>query len=104
MIFQSEKSRKQLLNKNIVFTFRKVCPEQRKLGKDWATDKRGGEKIADIMVFSDGRFIKPIPKLLEPYLLFSGFDSVDDWIDEIKRLNKPDDLIGFTGEIYCVVN
>lgn len=102
MIFSSEKARRHLLEKGFVLTFRTLHPN-RKLGKDWITNKRGGKKIADVLVFSEYGMVKPIPEMLKPYVRFSGFSSVDEWIEEIKLLSKPDEFIGLTGEIFCVV-
>lgn len=103
MIFQSEKPRQHLLEKGFVLTFRKLHMSGRKLGKDWITDKRCGKKIADVLVFSEYATVKPTREMLAPYVNYSGFDSVDEWIEEIERLNRPDTLICLTGEIFCVV-
>lgn len=103
MIFSSEKARKHLLEKDFVLTFRTLHPTGRRLGKDWATDKRCGKKIADILVFSEYRSFRPSPSSLALYVAYSGFDSVDEWIEEIKRLNKPDSLIDMSGEVFCIV-
>jgi len=48
------------------------------------------------------RPIQPIPIELKLFTPYSGFDSVEEWIDEIKKLNKADDVINYTGEVYCV--
>lgn len=99
MIFQSEKARKQLMEKGFVFTFRYIIiSDDRKLGKDWITDKRCGKKIADVIVSLASRPIFPIPMSLIPYVFASGFDSVEEWVEEIKKYARDD-----YGEIYCVV-
>ena len=103
MIFQSEKPRKQLLEKGVVFTWRKMSIGGRKLGKDWATDKRGGTKIADILVFSDENTVYPIHSMLGLYIKYSGFDSVDEWINEILRVNRIENVGTAFGEIFCVI-
>jgi len=84
MIFKSEKARKFLLEHGIVVSFRK---NRRKtnLGKDWLTDKRGGKKIGDILVIELGEF--EVEKL-EPFVSISGFKNLQEWKDEIQKLNN----------------
>lgn len=92
MIFQNPKARNQLLENGIVYTFR---TKPHSLGKDWATDKRGGKKIADINIermemISGGYLIRDntLRPLLLKYLKESGFDTISEWINVIKILNK----------------
>lgn len=89
MIFQVQEAREQLLKKGLVFTFRKHL---RKTGKDWATDKRCGKKIADINV----RYVERIdfPSELDPYAGESGFQSLEDWLKAIRK-KYPEELSGF---------
>jgi len=82
MIFQSEKARRFLLENGVVFTFR--AKRRKKLGEDWITDRRGGRKIADILVEEEGKFK---PQDLGLYVKYSGFSTLEEWIEEIKRLN-----------------
>ena len=82
MIFQSEKARRFLLENGVVFTFR--AKRRKKLGRDWITDRRGGHKIADILVEEEGKFK---PQELDLNVEYSGFNTLEEWIGEIKRLN-----------------
>jgi len=82
MIFQSRKALSHLLQRGVVFTFR---PQRRKTGKDWITDRRGGRKIADVVVEEEGEFA---PSGLGLYLEYSGFNTLDEWIEEIRMLNR----------------
>lgn len=104
MIFSSEKPLKHLLEKGFVFTFRTYKGYDRKLGRNWITDKRGGKKIADVIItLSTDHLIKPITIYLKDFVFASGFKNTTEWIEEIERLNKPDEYIGLSGEIFCVV-
>ena len=97
MIFSSEKAREQLRTMGEVITFR--LKERKIVGFDWATDKRGGKKLFDIFVEEEGESIAPVD--LEDYVEYSGFRSLEAWIDEIKRLHKSD---AYTkGFLYWVV-
>lgn len=83
MIFNSEKARGSLLENGVVFTFR--ARRRKRVGDDWITDKRGHPKIADVFIEEVGN--------VDPYALgvsveYSGFESLKEWFDEIKRLNK----------------
>ena len=82
IIFKSRKALKQLLENGFVYTFR---AKQRKTGRDWVTDRYGGRKIADVyvqLVASGG------VESLEGFEEGSGFGSLSEWLEEIKRLNK----------------
>ena len=84
MLFENEKSRQQLLTKGEVFTFR---VKQHKEGKDWATDKRLGKKIADINVVSYGKV--KLEDLDTPSILeLSGFANMIGWTTAIIMFNK----------------
>ena len=83
IIFQSKKARAHLLQKCVVFTFR--AHRRKKLGKDWMTDRRGGFKITDVSIEEEGCFN---PLDLGPYVDFSGFTTLEEWLKEIRRLNK----------------
>lgn len=98
MIFQSEKARKQLMGKGFVFTIRR--PE-RKCGKDWATNKRGGKKITDIAIFTIDDSFSLTEQFLALYVVHSGFTSAKEWIEECRRLDP--DIDKWWGELYCVV-
>lgn len=82
MIFQSEKALRFLLEKGYVYTFR-VKPH--KDGRDWITNKRGGRKIADVVIDCWDRVYDL--KELKFYVDKSGFASYEEWLKEILRLN-----------------
>ena len=107
MIFQSNKALKHLMEKGYVFTFRIFKNYNRKLGRNWITDKRGGKKIADVIICNATDYlIKPIPIHLKDFVFASGFNTTTEWIEEIKRINIPtkeEKEYGLLGEIFCVV-
>ena len=101
MIFNHPQVRDYLLGHGVVYTYRKnhkktadgVRPQ---IGKDWATDKRCGKKIASIMVNP----IEPVDRenlgqVLSKYVSDSGFYAGDGpvdyaavaWAQAIKTLN-----------------
>lgn len=79
MIFAHPPVRAYLLEHGVVYTFRKNHPKtadgvRPQIGKDWATDKRCGKKIADIIVNP----IEPMDgenmgQVLAKYVSDSGF-------------------------------
>jgi len=83
MIFSSDKARSFLLEHGRVYTFRKN--RRKRVGRDWITDRRGGRKIADVTIEEEA----PVFHLntLRKYVGESGFQTVDEWIEEIRRLN-----------------
>ena len=87
MIFQSPKAIKYLLEEGEVYTFRARMRKTRRK-KDWITDKRGGHKISDVTI----EFVTRINRLsaLSSFVTRSGFESLIDWLNEIKRLNPND--------------
>ena len=104
MIFNSEKALKYLLEKGYVFTYRTYTGYNRKLGRNWIVKKRGGKKIADVIVsLATDSMIQPFPTYLQDFVSRSGFNSTAEWIDEIKKLNKPSEKAGLIGEVFCVV-
>jgi len=80
MIFSNEKARRQLLEKGIVFTFRK---KPHKLGKDWATDSYGGKKICDIDVVWRAKVCPLELDNLDLFTRNSGFETLNAWIQAI---------------------
>jgi hypothetical protein len=90
MIFMVPEARQQLLEKGIVYTFR---TKKHKEGKDWATDKRCGKKIADINVKLELNV--ECPYELEPYADRSGFKNVEDWWQRILDKYGPEPTPGF---------
>jgi len=108
MLFMSEKALKHLLRNGVVVTFR---AKRRNLSMvvDWITDCRGGSKIADAVIEEiahcrlyreDGYITYSLDseEIREHYgnltvpisfwLTHSGFSNSDEWLEEIKRLNK----------------
>jgi len=83
IIFNSEKARAFLLTWGMVFTFRKV--KRKQVGKDWMNDHYRGKKIADVWVAYCGKV--SIKDLTGQFLKYSGFESHEEWLEEIKRLN-----------------
>jgi len=73
IIFMNEKARKQLLENGIAYTLRQHARKTK--GKDWATDKRGGKKIADVYIKLERR--ASICDLM-PFIGQSGFNSLDE--------------------------
>ena len=99
MIFSNKKVRDYLLSNGLVYTYRKnhrktgdgIRPQ---VGKDWATDKRTGKKIADIFI----TVMEPIDsqnmsQVLRKYARDSGFYkritycAMEDWARAIRSLN-----------------
>ena len=103
MLFMEPKVLRQLLKNGAVVTFR---VDEHKLGKDWISDKRGGKKLADVIV-SKIVLDKNLPSAtiydLHPFVKLSGFQTTTEWIEAIKRRNpksKPEEL---EGELYLVM-
>ena len=89
-IFQVKEAREQLLNKGIVISFR-AYKENLKLGNDWATDKRCGKKICNIhKSLLENCFGENLTEVsdLKPYVPYSGFKSLEDWITAIHNIDK----------------
>jgi hypothetical protein len=82
MIFRSKKALSYLLSYGEVYTFR---IRRRKAGRDWITDKRGGHKIADVFIEEVGIFTL---EQLSQFGDHSGFASVEEWTEEIQKLNN----------------
>ena len=99
MIFANKRVRDYLLSQGTVYTYRKNHPKTAtgiriQVGKDWATSKRGGKKIADIFITA----IEPIDSLnmkriLRKYARDSGFfdrithKAIAAWAQAIQHLN-----------------
>lgn len=117
MIFQVEVVRNFLLENGVVFTVRRAEKFGKPIrkGKDWATHKRTGKKIADILIHPLGLYHSHnlLSHLCDPHLVyydhhdkgkpfskqctmvdFSGFNSFDEWKEAVretygKDLTKP---------------
>lgn len=96
IIFNSEKARRFLLSCGMIFSFRKY--KRKMIGKDWMNDKYRGKKIADV----DVQFVKKVKvsELTGQYLKYSGFETHEEWLEEIKRLNHG--ILPEIGFIYKV--
>jgi hypothetical protein len=90
MLFINEHARKQLLKKGEVVTFRR---KQHKEGLDWATDKRGGNKICNIYITCLCK-VEKIEDLI-PYVSLSGFNSIKDWVSAIRNFIGKSELKGY---------
>ena len=109
MIFAHPKVREFLLEHGLVYTYRKYHPKTEKgirpqIGRDWATDKRCGKKIADVHITP----MEPIDCLnmglvLTKYARESGFslgygrgdDAVTEWARAINLLNPNEPTQGW---------
>jgi len=96
--FSVEEARDQLMNTGTVYTFR--WKKRKRTGKNWANEKRGGKKIADVFI-DEPRLIETVSDLTL-YVSQSGFNNVKAWLDVIMRMNVPDDMYGFIGYLYKV--
>lgn len=113
--FSSEKARQQLLEKGYVYTFRKT--RRKKFIKaarhywriplknwghiDWANEGRTKPSFADVIIFEVGEFtIKKLGK----YVHGSGFEDLEEWGQEIARLNRWDEVRAYDkGWLYKVI-
>lgn len=111
MIFAHPRVRAHLLEKGIVYSFRKDHPKtsdgvRKQIGDDWATDKRGGKKIADIHITPVDRLDSPPDiQILAKYARESGFypssipgktdSAMSAWVHAIKELNKDKPIHGW---------
>lgn len=99
MIFANEKVREYLLEHGMVYTYRKNHPKtstgiRAQVGRDWATDKRGGKKMADIFItVMEAIDSKNMSQVLRKYARDSGFYeritqlAINEWAGAIRLLN-----------------
>ena len=80
--FKSEKALKFLITYGVVYTLR---PNLRKTGKAWICNNR--RKVADATVEYVEKITQSNAGILEEFVSKSGFDSVEEWLNEVKRLN-----------------
>lgn len=85
VIFSHEIARSQLRNEGEVITFR---TDDRTTGDTWWRESRTGEKQGDVRITK----IKAVcphgtGQALEPFVAYSGFDSVHEWQQAIRGLN-----------------
>ena len=113
MIFNQPRVRAYLLEHGLVYTYRKHHEKtadgvRLQTGRDWATDKRCGKKIADILVTP----MEPINGLnmgqtLTKYARESGFyaghgrvdDAVSEWTQAINSLNPDEPTKGWIYQV-----
>ncbi len=119
MIFAHPRVRAHLLEKKIVYSYRKDHPKtsdgvRKQIGDDWANAKRGGKKIADIHItpmetVEEDTLYQVLPK----YARESGFyrhqrqagsawtppgktdSAVSSWVWAIEQLNKNKPIRGW---------
>ncbi len=96
--FSVKEARDQLMNNCTVYTFR--WNKRKQTGKDWANEKRGGKKIADVFIDEPG-LIEAVSDL-SLYVSQSGFKNVKDWLDVIMSMTKEDNMYGLLGYLYKV--
>jgi hypothetical protein len=83
IMFLSDKARNQLLNKGIVYTLRHI---RHKEGLDWCTNMRGGKKICNVRItYCDNGKYTELREIASLYVSDSGFDSIEEWINQYKR-------------------
>ena len=80
--FYSEKALRQLLNTGIVYTLR---ARPRRTGLARVASKSGIVGLARVRLI--GIIDLSRPDSLKPYLAYSGFNSIGEWISEYRRLN-----------------
>ena len=80
--FYSEKALRQLLNTGIVYTLR---ARPRRTGLARVASRSGIVGIAYIRLVSVVDLSRP--DSLKPYLAYSGFNSIGEWVREYRRLN-----------------
>ena len=80
--------RDQLRFKGMVYTFRRGR-RRKKLRPDYAVARRGGHKIADVII-TPIMHVEPnrLDGALRSLLYYSGFDSVKEWLEHIYSIDK----------------
>jgi hypothetical protein len=81
--FNDPTARQQLLSEGEVVTFR---TRQRTTGSTWWSRTRLGTKEGDVTVKELGE-VPPTADALRSYRERSGFETVEEWIAAIERLN-----------------
>jgi len=91
--FVDDRARGHLLKHGQVYTFR--TRKRKRVGRDWACEKRGSPKFADVRITFVREVKDALFGALKPYAKHSGFDYVADWVTAIMRLNPGDVTEGF---------
>ena len=87
------------MNNCTVYTFR--WNKRKQTGKDWANEKRGGKKIADVFI-DEPRLIESESDLAL-YVSQSGFKNVKEWLVAIFSMRIPKEVrYVFIGYLYKV--
>lgn len=94
ILFKSEKALSFLTEHGFVYTLR---ARKRKTGRS-VVGQQKGKPLFPVYIY----FVKEIPldEALEPYVPYSGFDSVSEWLSEFRRLNRSSNSTAF---LYKVV-
>lgn len=116
MIFANKKVRDYLLSHGMVYTYRRYNPKTKtgvryRVGRDWATDKRGGKKIADIFItIMEPIDAKNMKQVLRKYARHSGFfgrithTAIEDWTQAIHHLNPFAPKVGWIYKVEVIEN
>ena len=80
--FYSEKALRRLLERGLVYTLR---ARPRRTGLARVVSKSGVIGLARVRLI--GIIDLSRPEALRPYLAYSGFSSIGEWISEFRRLN-----------------
>jgi len=97
--FSVPEARNQLLENGIVFTFR--WTQRKKTGRNWANEKRGGKKIANVFI-DEPRLIETVSDL-DIYVPLSGFTTRQEWVKVIESMkNIPRDWRGFLYKVTLI--
>ena len=80
--FYSEKALRQLLNTGLVYTLR---ARPRRTGLARVASRNGIIGIGQVRLI--GIIDLSRPEALRPYLAYSGFSSIGEWVSEFRRLN-----------------
>jgi len=98
--FNSKKAREQLINKGVVITCRKIRKSFGTTQAVFTNDEGKREKIGYVDVqYADESWdeYRSHDTLFEEFLKISGFKTIEEWKEEVRRLNNncwmPDYLI-----------
>jgi len=95
IIFQNRQVLEYLLEHGKVYTYRKGFERRKRIGRDWATDRRCGKKIADVGIrvvssISRENILGALSQGDDDGSFYeqSGLSTVENWIQAIKDLNR----------------
>ena len=99
IIFQNRQVLDHLLKTGEVYTYRRA---PKRLGRDWATDRRCGKKVADVYIHLIAKVTREsIPEELDKVSPQSGLNTVESWMQAIENLNRGE--VPEAGWLYHVV-